>query len=342
MLAFQNIPDVIKKMPKVEIHLHLEGAFTFDFLYNLVNKYGGDPEINCFDDLQNKFVFKDFPHFIETWIWKNNFFRKPEDFEESTYRTLKNLSYQNVIYTEAFFSPWDFVSNGLKMEEIAEATIAGIRKAENEFPIKCGLIADIVRDHGCESSMTRLLQTTPFLNRGIVGVGLGGNEKDFPPILFQDVFLEARRIGFRTTVHAGEAAGPESVWSALYDLQAERIGHGVRAIEDHKLVEYLNTKQIPLEVCITSNLKTKVFSSLAEHPFDKFYKEGLSVTINSDDPPMFGADITDEFFLLHDKLKYSYNDLKIITLNTIQVSFLNDLEKKYYSDIVTKYWSKFI
>ncbi len=339
MLAYQDIPHIIKKMPKVEIHLHLEGAFTFDFLFDLVNKYGGDPEIKNIDDLRKKFVFSDFSHFINTWFWKNKFYRKPEDFENSTYQTLKNLSLQNVIYAEVFFSPWDFAPNNLRMEEIAEATISGIRKAENDFPIKCGLIADIVRDHGAEGAIERLQHTTPFLGRGIIGIGLGGNEKDFPPIFFKDVFHEAKRIGFRTTIHAGEASGPESIWSAINDLEAERIGHGVRAVEDPKLVDYLYSKQIPLEVCITSNLKTRVFQSLHEHPFDDFYKKGLMVTVNSDDPPMFGSDITDEFFLLYDKLKYNYDDLKQITLNALNSSFLGESEKKKYHDIITKYWA---
>ncbi|MEW6508060.1 MAG: adenosine deaminase [Bacteroidota bacterium] len=338
MLAFEQIPNVIKKMPKAEIHLHLEGAFTFDFLFELVQKYGSDPELKSIDDLKKKFIFKDFPNFIKTWFWKNQFFKRPEDFEESTYKTIKNLSLQNVIYAEVFFSPWDFVPNGLKMEEITEAIISGIQKAENELPIKCGLIADIVRDHGNKDAMHRLLQTTPFLNRGIVGVGLGGNELDFPPILFKEVFLEAKKKGFRTTVHAGESAGAESIFTAVNELQAERIGHGVRAIENSDLVEYLYYKQIPLEVCITSNLKTRVFSSLNEHPFDKFFRRGLLVTVNSDDPPMFGADITDEFFLLYDKLKYSFEELRKISLNTIQVSFLSDDEKKLYSKIINDYW----
>ncbi|MEW6193954.1 MAG: adenosine deaminase [Bacteroidota bacterium] len=339
MLAFQNIPEVIRNMPKVEIHLHLEGAFTFDFLFNLVHKYGGDPAIKSIDDLRDKFVFSDFIHFINTWFWKNKFYRKPEDFEDSTYQTIKNLSLQNVIYAEVFFSPWDFEPNNLKMEEITEATISGIRKAENDFPVKCGLIIDIVRNQGVEGAMQRLQRTLPYLNNGIIGVGLGGNEKDFPPIFFKDVFLEAKKKGFRTTVHAGEASGPESVWSAIKDLEAERIGHGVRSVEDPKLVDYLYQKQIPLEVCITSNLKTKIFQSLSDHPFDDFYKKGLMVTANSDDPPMFGSDITDEFFLLHDQLKYSYNDLKQITLNAILVSFLNESEKKKYHDIITDYWT---
>ena len=331
------IPAVIQKMPKAEIHLHLEGAFSFEFLFDQIQKYGGEPEIKSIADLQNKFVFKDFNHFIETWFWKNKFFRTAEDFEESTYQTIRNLSLQNVIYSEVFFSPWDFASDGFKIEAIADATISGIRKAEKDFGIKCNLIADIVRDHGAEFSLHRLDQISPYLGKGVIGIGLGGNERAFPPQLFKEVFIEAKKRGFRTTVHAGEAAAPESIWHALLDLKAERIGHGVRAIEDPLLVEYLIKNQIPLEICITSNLKTKVFGSLKEHPFDILFRKGAKVTVNSDDPSMFGADLTDELLLLHEQLGYSIKDLLTIEKNAIEVSFLEEKEKKIFIDRLERF-----
>jgi len=338
-MQFKDTRRIIAGMPKVEIHLHLEGAFTFDFLFELVQKYGGDPEIKCIDDLRAKFVFRDFSHFIKTWFWKNQFFRTADDFEESVYRTVGNLSAQNVIYAEVFFSPFDFAPSGLKVESIIEATISGIKRAEEECPIKIGLIADIVRDHGAETALKRLDVISQFKDKGIIGVGLGGNEKDFPPALFKNVFIEAKRRGFRTTVHAGEAAGPESIWSALNDLEAERIGHGVRAVEDPKLVDHLKEKQIPLEVCITSNLRTNVFPSLSSHPFASFYKQGILVTINSDDPPMFGADITDELLLLNEKLGYKSEDLAKLTKNGVEASFIEAGEKKVVIGTIEDYFS---
>jgi adenosine deaminase len=337
MIKDRKIIDSIIQMPKAEIHLHLEGAFTFDFLFKLIQKYGGDPEVESIDDLKKKFVFKDFSHFIQTWLWKNKYFRKPEDFEESTYQTIKNLSAQNVLYSEVFYSPWDFISNGLKIEEITEATVSGIRRAERDSLTKCGLIADLVRNYGAETSIQRLNQITPYLEKGIIGIGLGGSEKEFPAGLFKDTFLEARKRGFRITVHAGEAAGAESVWSAISDLHTERIGHGVRAVEDPELIDYLLDRQIPLEVCITSNLKTKVFRALEQHPFDYMYKKGLNVSVNSDDPPMFDANITDELLMLHEKLSYTLNDLVILTKKAIGSSFLENSEKIMYAKIIDNY-----
>ena len=199
------------------------------------------------------------------------------------------------------------------------------------------MIADIVRDHGAESSLQRLNQITPYLGEGIVGIGLGGNEKAFPPILFKEVFLEAKSRGFRTTVHAGEAAGPESIWHALSDLKAERIGHGVRAVEDPGLVEYIIDNQIPLEVCITSNLQTKVFASLKDHPFDALFRKGAKVTLNSDDPAMFGTNITDELLLLYQRLDYTVQELLVITKNAIDVSFMPLEDKKSFTYIIDNY-----
>ncbi len=132
-----NIRQYIEKMPKVELHLHLDGAFTLDFLFNLIQKYGGDPIIGSISDLQDRFVFKDFPHFIETWFWKNQFFREPIDFEESVYQTLQKLSHQNIVYLEAFFSPWDYKKSGVNPTDIVQANLNAVKRAEQDLNIGC-------------------------------------------------------------------------------------------------------------------------------------------------------------------------------------------------------------
>lgn len=331
--------EIVREMPKVELHLHLEGAFTFEFLFDLIQKRGNEKNIRDVNELRRQFVFKDFQDFIRIWFWKNKFFQSPADFEESAYRTLKELSRQNVIYAEAFFSPWDFLPNGLHVDEIAEATISGVKRAERECPIKCRLIADIVRNYGSENAEERVRQVARYIGEGVIGIGLGGNERDFPPGPFRPAFRLARDIGFRTTAHAGEASGARSVWDTVQELKVERIGHGVRAVEDDRLLEFLRTNQIPLEVCITSNLRTGVFRSLEDHPFDRMFKEGLLVTVNSDDPSMFGATITDEFVLLVDRLGYSGDDLKQLTLNAINSAFLSKAEKEMHREKILKFWS---
>jgi adenosine deaminase len=317
----------IENMPKIELHLHLEGAFNFDFLYHLIDKYGGDPSVNSREDLQRKFVFRDFSHFIDLWFWKNQFFRSPADFEESTYHTVQDLARQKVVYAELFYSPWDFIANQLTVEEITEATLSGIRRAEKEHPIKCNLIADLVRDYGAEGALKRLDQITPYRHAGVIGIGLGGSEQKFPAQDFAEVFTEAGRRGFYLTAHAGEASGPESVWAAIKKLAVARIGHGVRAIEDSTLMEFLKDQRIPLEVCVTSNLKTRVFESLAAHPLPIFFKKDMLVTVSSDDPAMFGSAITNELFLLHEKMDFSLGALRRLMLNAVEAAFLNNSEK---------------
>lgn len=328
----QDFKEIIKTMPKVELHLHLEGAFTLEFLFNLIDKYGGDPSIKSIHDLERKFIFKDFPHFIETWFWKNQFFKKPEDFEASTYFTLKNLHRQNVIYAEAFYSPWDFVQFGLQVETITEATLSGIQRAEEDFGIKCQLIADLCRDYGAETAINRFNQIIPYRDKGLIGIGLGGSEQKFPPEHFKKVYQYAKEQGFHRVAHAGEAAGPESIWGAIQQLNIERIGHGVRAIEDQKLVEFLKEKQIPLEICVTSNLKTAVFASLETHPIKQFFDNGLFVTINSDDPAMFGTTITDEYLMLYEQANFTPASIRQLSINAIEASFLSSDDKQKYSD----------
>ena len=311
---------IIQRMPKVELHLHLEGAFTLESLLSLIHKYHGNQTIQNIADLRRHFTFTDFAHFIELWRWKNQFYRQAADFEELTFSTIASLAQQNIVYAEMFFSPWDFADNGLTCADITPAVIAGKRRAERQFGIKIALIADLVRNHGAATAGQRLDEITPFREE-VTGIGLGGSEPEFPPELFEPAFATARERGFHVVAHAGEAAGADSIWKALNRLKAERIGHGVRAQEDPLLVEYLKLQQVPLEVCVTSNLRTRVFSDLAVHPIRRYFDQRLLVTINSDDPTMFSANLTDEFILLHRELHFSLAEMRQLTENAIRASF---------------------
>jgi adenosine deaminase len=332
--------QLIIDMPKVELHLHLEGAFTLEFLFGLIEKYGGDPQIATPNDLRDKFIFRDFEHFLDLWFWKNRYFRETDDFEQCAYTTLENLANQNVIYCEVFFSPWDFTSDRLSCEEITEATIHGIKRAEGDFSITCNLIADLVRDYDSTKAVERVKQILPYKDKGIIGIGLGGSEQKYPARLFKDAFKAARDLGFHVTAHAGEAAGSESIWEAINDLKVERIGHGVRAIEDPKLMTYLKDTQIPLEVCVNSNLKTKVFPSAKLHPIKHFIDIGLNVTISSDDPTMFGATLTEEYLYLHKYHDIKIDDIESLSLNAINSSFLNKSNKDEFRKKAELFWKE--
>jgi adenosine deaminase len=340
-ILIRNKPEhqIIKMMPKIELHLHLEGAFTFESLFGLLQKYGGDPQIKSPSDLEKKFVFRDFEHFLELWFWKNQYFREPIDFEDCAYKTLENLSHQNVIYCEMFYSPWDFVSDTLSVEAITEATLNGIHRAQNAFPITCNLIADLVRDYDSSTAVERVHQILPYKDKGVIGIGLGGSEQQFPAKLFTESFDRARDLGFHLTAHAGEAAGPQSVWETIQKLKVERIGHGVRSIEDRQLINYLRDHEVPLEVCVNSNLKTKIFSSPKTHPVKHFIEKGLIITINTDDPSMFGATLTEEFIILLDEFDISLDTIRQFTLNAINSAFISPEMKEKLKDNVRDFWS---
>jgi len=329
--------DILSRMPKIELHLHLEGAFTLEFLLAQIQAIDPHQAPGSLAELQQRFILRDFDHFIETWIWKNRFFRSAQDFERSVYQTLASLSRQNVVHVEAFFSPWDFAASGAAAPEIIKATIAGKLAAERDFGISCFLIADLNRDLGHETAGERLNDVMPH-RENIVAIGLGGSEARYPAAPFAGVFEAARQAGFHCVAHAGEAAGPDSIRAALDLLHAERIGHGITAIRDPELMEELRRRQIPLEICPTSNIMTRVVEDYEHHPVRPFWQQGLLVTIHSDDPTMFNSTITNEYQILHDRLGFELSDIRQLTLNAVHASFLCSEEKKRIIQSIDRFW----
>jgi adenosine deaminase len=189
------------------------------------------------------------------------------------------------------------------------------------------LVADLVRDFGPEKAAVTLAEVAEVKDYGVIGIGIGGSEHDFPPEPFQQVYRQARKQGFCTSAHAGEAAGPESVWGAIRALKVDRIGHGTRAGEDQALLDYLVEKQIPIEMCPISNLRTGVVASIAQHPIREFFERGLLVTVNTDDPKMFGNTLAEEYQVLVDCLGFSKDQVRRLIMNAIQASWLPAVQK---------------
>jgi len=280
-------------MPKVELHLHLEGAIPLDAMWSLVERRGGDPDVPDPAALAARFAYRDFAHFIETWVWKNRFLDSYEALEIAAEAVAADLERRTVRYAEAFFSPSDLEGFGLAPERVALAIRRGLARVSGA---EVALIVDVVRDTGprrAARTLDRVLEVAAEAE--VIGIGIGGSEAEFPPEQFAAVYRRARRAGLHTTAHAGEAAGPDSVWGALRALEAERIGHGVRSVEDPALVRHLVEHRIPLEVCPTSNLRTGVVSSWEVHPARDLIAAGAVVTINSDDPAMFGCSLAGEY-----------------------------------------------
>ena len=326
MTTTRQSPSWYNHLSKVELHLHLEGAIPYDALWELVQKYGGDPEVPTLEVLLQRFKFKDFPHFIETWIWKNQFLREYEDFTFFAEAVARDLAGQNIRYVESFYSPPDFTDrHGLTTQKLTEA----IRKGFCRVPeVEINLVADLVRDFGPEKAAVTLAEVDEVKEMDVIGIGIGGSEQDYPPEPFQEVYEQARQFGFHTSAHAGEVAGAESVWGALCTLNVERIGHGTRAEEDEALLDYLAEHQIPIEMCPISNVRTGVVKSINEHPVRRYFERGLMVTINSDDPKMFDNSMAEEYQILEEQLGFSRDDIRTLILQGIQASWMTEDKKE--------------
>jgi adenosine deaminase len=314
----------LERLPKVELHLHLEGAIPIEALWELIGKYGGDPAAPNREALSGRFAYRDFPHFIEVWVWKSQFLREYEDFTFIAEAVAENLASQNIRYAEAFFSPGDFRRFGLEPQGLAEAIRRGLDRVAG---VRVALIPDLIRDHGPENAAAVLEAIDEVKDLGIIGVGMGGSEQLVGPEVFQAVYERARELGFRTTAHAGEACGPESIWGAIRALRVDRIGHGTRAREDESLVDYLAHHQIPIELCPISNVRTGVVGSISEHPTRLYLERGIPVSINTDDPLMFGNSLAGEFHLLERELRFTREDVKTLILQGIDSSWLSTAEK---------------
>ncbi len=332
----------VEEIPKVELHLHLEGAVPLQTLFNFIQREGTEPSIKSVDDLRGKLAYTDFARFIELWVWKNSFLSDERDFDVIAYEVLRDLSAQNVKYVEAFYSPGDYVGRGFSVQGITECLLEGKERARRDFGIRCELIVDVIRGDGTEAAFRRLDEVAPYLGNGVIGIGLGGSEADFPADPYEDVFREARARGFRLTAHAGEVAGPESIWACIDKLGVERIGHGVRAREDPRLVSLLRERQVPLEMCVTSNVKTGVVESFEAHPIKQYFDQGLMVTVNSDDPTMFDTSISEEYLKLAQRLGFTADELSTLGLSGVEASFLSNDDKALMRSQFEKEWEQLL
>ena len=318
-------PDATPLPPLVELHLHLEGAIPYAALWELIQKYGGDPSVPNPAALLRRFEYRDFPHFLQTWGWKNRFLREYEDFTFIAEHVARDLAEQEVRYAEVFYSPVDFAAHGLLPQELTQAIRAGLDRAPE---IDIALIADLVRDDGPERGALTLRQVSEVKGLGVIGIGIGGSEHAYPPELFEGVYEQARRMGFHTTAHAGEAAGAASVWGAVRTLNVERVGHGTRAGEDAALLDYLAEHHIALEMCPLSNVRTGVVAGIEAHPVRRYFDRGLLVTINTDDPKMFGTSLAQEYQALADVFGFTRDEIRALRANAVWASWLPEERKR--------------
>jgi adenosine deaminase len=251
--------------------------------------------------------------------------REYDDFAFIAEAVARSLARQNVRYAEMFVSPSSFCRQGMEPQPLVEAVGRGFSKVPQ---IRISLVADLVRNFGPENEGPILEKLGEVKDAGLIGIGIGGAEREFPPEPFAPLFQRARQLGFRTTAHAGETAGPQSVWGVLRKLRAERIGHGTRAADDPALVDYLAENRVPLEMCPGSNVCTGSIGRVEDHPIRRFFDRGLLVTVNTDDPSMFGNSLAEEYQALVEKLHFTRDEIRRLVLNAIEASWLPVDEKQ--------------
>ena len=321
------IRSFLLRMPKAELHVHLEGSIKPATLLELARRRGVELPAADVASLTEWFRFRDFEHFVEVYLTVSSCLREPEDFRTLALDFLAEQARQNVLYSEVHFTIATHLANGLDGEAVAAALWQAIEEGERRFGVRMALIPDIVRNvpAGADATLEWALANR---RRGVVALGLSGVEAAYPNEPFREHFAEAERQGLHRVAHAGEHAGPESIRSVLEVCHAERIGHGVRAVEDPALVEELARRAVPCEVCPTSNLRLGVFASYAEHSFDRLHRAGVPLTVNSDDPPFFDTTLTGEYQALADTFGYGASELAGFALAAVRQSFLPAAEKE--------------
>jgi adenosine deaminase len=292
-----TIEEFIAAMPKVELHVHLEGSIRPQTLLALAKHHGVSLPADSVEDLQSWYRFTDFAHFIDVYATTVSCLRSADDVELITREVLLGQKAQNIMHSEVTYTPFPlYRDRRISFNEQLAAINRARAWGEKELGVSMTLTVDISREQVNESESLAIADwAISGLGQGVTGFGLGGPEVGYPPALFQKAFARAREAGLASVPHAGETEGPDSIWGALHDLGADRIGHGVRCLEDDRLVAELRDRRLPLEVCPTSNACLGVFADLASHPLPRMIEQGLFVTINSDDPPIFNTSLTNEY-----------------------------------------------
>jgi adenosine deaminase len=323
-----DLIEFAQRMPKVELHVHLEGSILPRTLIKLARCNNVSLPTDEEAGLVESYRFHTFEKFIETYLMITSCLRTVDDYRLIAYEYGSECARQNIRYAEVTFTiVTNMIFTGLSWQVILEGLNEGREQARKDFGVWWQWVFDIVRNNP-ETQETVLDIALAAREMGVIALGLGGTEDGFPPKMFVDVFRRAEEQQLHRVPHAGEIAGSQSVWSAIKLLNAERIGHGVRSIEDPLLVEYLKTNSVPLEICPTSNICLKVYPDFAHHPLRKLWDAGLLLTVNSDDPPMFGTDLNNEYQVLVKYFDFTQSELEQISLNAIQASFLSQGEKQ--------------
>lgn len=308
----------IRHLPKAELHLHLEGAVEPSTLHELRQQHGDHASLA---ETEALYRYADFQTFLMAFKEVSAHLRGPDDYELITYRLMQRMKEQNILHAEVYVAVGVCLFRKQDFAMIFEGLERGRTRGMRDFGTSLLWIFDATRHFGVEEAQKVFELAVRYQDRGVIGVGIGGDEQKAPPELFRGVYGYAADNGLRLTAHAGETAPAESIWGAL-NLRAERIGHGVTAAQDPDLVEELAYRQIPLEICLTSNVRTGVCKAIAEHPAKSYFDQGVMITLNTDDPALFWTTLNKEYQLAQDTFGFTDEHLRELARNSFEASFL--------------------
>ena len=321
-----NIEEFIKKSPKAELHLHIEGTLEPELMFFLAKRNNIEIPFKNIDDVKKAYNFNNLDSFLKIYYEGAKVLIKEQDFFDLTWAYILKCKEDNIVHTEIFFDPQTHTDRGIDFDIIINGIFNALKKAEKEFGLSFKIIMCFLR-HLTEDECFQILDKALAHKDKIYGVGLDSSEKGNPPKKFEKLFKKASENEFITVAHAGEEGPPEYIWEALNLLNVSRIDHGVQCLKDEKLVEILTKNQIPLTVCPLSNIKLKVFNTLEDHNLKKMLEKKLMVMVNSDDPAYFGGYLNKNFIEIQKALNLSYEEIKILLVNSFKSSFMKDTKK---------------
>ncbi|MBO0805883.1 MAG: adenosine deaminase [Nocardiopsaceae bacterium] len=320
-----GIEAFVARLPKAELHVHLVGSASTATVLKLAERHPQSPVPRTEEELREFYTFRDFPHFAAVYKMVKDLVTEQEDIADLVRGIARDLAAQNGRYAEVKVSPFGFVRNGIPRSAVTEALDVAADDSLSQHGVRIGYLFEFPGEHAGEHAAPTLEHALALAPKALVGFGIGGIEQARAPHqdVIRDVFGAASAAGLHCVPHAGEMTGPEAVWEAVRHLHAKRIGHGINCMRDPRLVAYLSERQLPLEVSPTSNVCTGQVSSLSQHPLPRMLEAGLNVTLNSDDPPMFGTTLSNEYLVAASVLGLSRSQLAALSANAVRASFLD-------------------
>lgn len=326
----------IKGLPKIELHLHIEGTLEPELMFELAGRNKIELPYASIDEVRQAYNFTDLQSFLDIYYAGANVLQTEQDFYDLAWAYFSKVHRQNVRHAEIFFDPQTHTDRGIPFNTVINGLHRAQEDALSRLNLSSHLVMSFLRHLSPEAAIETLEEARPF-KEWIIGVGLDSSEKGRPPSLFEEVYKEARAQGYLPVAHAGEEGPAEYVWEALDLLKSLRIDHGVRSSDDPKLMTILIEKQIPLTVCPLSNIKLRVFDSMKEHNIKKMLDMGVCVTINSDDPAYFGGYMNENFIAAQRDLDMSKEDLYKLSCNAVKASFLDEGGKQALNQEIKEY-----